>query len=159
VPLRVPDAFWVREDVDHALGAVTSAFCSALVAKYAGASQTQIAIAVGMTQGQVSTIGVPIARDLRSVGAEAGDAEVNAACCRPQPRAADIFPRCGHATPDAAIDANEVQLRLQGRRPRGGPAAELACLAAWWARGAAGDVRVGRRGPLGNGRGEPSGLA
>jgi tetratricopeptide (TPR) repeat protein len=54
-PLRLPDGFWARPDVLEALGQrdFTALFC--LLSKYAGASQTQIAIAVGLTQGQVST--------------------------------------------------------------------------------------------------------
>ncbi|BCB86994.1 hypothetical protein Psuf_043070 [Phytohabitans suffuscus] len=55
-PLRMADTFWERDDVGHALRKRDFGTLFRLVAKYAGASQTQIAIAVGMTQGQVSTI-------------------------------------------------------------------------------------------------------
>lgn len=55
-PLHVPDGFWARSDVRQALGQRDFGVVFRLVAKYAGASQTQIASAVGMTQGQVSTV-------------------------------------------------------------------------------------------------------
>jgi transcriptional regulator with XRE-family HTH domain len=55
-PLRVPEGFWAREEVHQALAERSFAALFRLLAQYAGASQTQIAIAVGMTQGQVSTI-------------------------------------------------------------------------------------------------------
>lgn len=55
-PLRLPDTFWVREDVHRALHGRDFGLLFRLIAKYGGAGQTQIAIAVGMTQGQVSTI-------------------------------------------------------------------------------------------------------
>lgn len=54
-PLRLPDGFWVRPDVHETLGQRDFGVLFRLISKYAGASQTQIAIAVGMTQGQVST--------------------------------------------------------------------------------------------------------
>jgi tetratricopeptide (TPR) repeat protein len=53
---RLPDGFWARQDVRQALIDRDFGALFRLVAKYAGASQTQIAIAVGMTQGQISTI-------------------------------------------------------------------------------------------------------
>jgi transcriptional regulator with XRE-family HTH domain len=55
-PPRLPDGFWSRGDVFQALSGRDFGELFRLVAKYGGASQTQIAIAVGMTQGQVSTI-------------------------------------------------------------------------------------------------------
>src|SRR5437016_8929412 len=55
-PLRLPDGFWTRQDVHEALSERDFGTLFRLVARYAGASQTQLAIAVGMTQGQVSTI-------------------------------------------------------------------------------------------------------
>lgn len=55
-PPRLPDGFWSRGDVDQSLRDRDFGELFRLVAKYAGASQTQIAIAAGMTQGQVSTI-------------------------------------------------------------------------------------------------------
>ncbi len=55
-PLRLPDSFWTRPDVLDALGQRDFATLFGLLSKYAGASQTQIAIAVGLTQGQVSTV-------------------------------------------------------------------------------------------------------
>src|SRR5919201_3185808 len=55
-PLNVPPGFWRRPEVVAALGEREFGSLFRLLAKYAGASQTQIAIAVGMTQGQVSTI-------------------------------------------------------------------------------------------------------
>src|SRR5258705_10516674 len=53
---RLPDGFWTRADVRGALTERDFGRLFRLVTKYAGASQTQIAIAVGMTQSQVSTI-------------------------------------------------------------------------------------------------------
>lgn len=55
-PLRLMAGFWERHDVRLALRDRDFGSLFRLVAKYGGASQTQIAIAVGMTQGQVSTI-------------------------------------------------------------------------------------------------------
>ncbi len=55
-PLHLPDSFWTRPDVLDALGQRDFATLFGLLSKYAGASQTQIAIAVGLTQGQVSTV-------------------------------------------------------------------------------------------------------
>jgi transcriptional regulator with XRE-family HTH domain len=55
-PLRVPLGFWAREEVGQALTGRNFGELFRLLGKYAGASQTQIAIAVGMTQGQVSMI-------------------------------------------------------------------------------------------------------
>jgi tetratricopeptide (TPR) repeat protein len=55
-PLRLAAGFWERHDVRLALRDRDFGSLFRLVAKYGGASQTQIAIAVGMTQGQVSTI-------------------------------------------------------------------------------------------------------
>src|SRR5256885_6576210 len=56
VPPRLPAGFWARVDVHEALRGRDFGTLFRLVSKYAGASQTQIAIAVGMTQGQVSNI-------------------------------------------------------------------------------------------------------
>jgi hypothetical protein len=55
-PLRPPDGFWARPDVLDALGQRDFGALFGLLSKYAGASQTQIAIAVALTQGQVSTV-------------------------------------------------------------------------------------------------------
>jgi tetratricopeptide (TPR) repeat protein/transcriptional regulator with XRE-family HTH domain len=55
-PLRLPAGFWAKREVGDALASRAVGALFRLVAKYAGASQTQLAIAVGMTQGQVSTI-------------------------------------------------------------------------------------------------------
>jgi hypothetical protein len=55
-PLRIHDGFWAREDVYQVLTGRDFGSLFRLLAKYVGASQTQIAIAVGMTQGQVSKI-------------------------------------------------------------------------------------------------------
>lgn len=55
-PPRLPPGFWSRADVAAALADRDFGALFRLVAKYSGASQTKIAIAVGMTQGQVSTI-------------------------------------------------------------------------------------------------------
>jgi hypothetical protein len=54
--LRLPDGFWERQDVGQAPADRDFGALFRLTSKYAGASQTQIAIAVVMTQGQVSTI-------------------------------------------------------------------------------------------------------
>ncbi len=53
--LRLPVDFWTRDDVRRTLTERDLGALFRLVAKW-GTSQTQIAIAVGMTQGQVSTI-------------------------------------------------------------------------------------------------------
>lgn len=50
----LPDGFWLRSDVADALAGRDFGVLFRLVSKYAGASQTQIAIAVTMTQGQIS---------------------------------------------------------------------------------------------------------
>jgi hypothetical protein len=55
-PLRPPSGFWNRPEFLGALRERDFAALFRLLTKYAGASQTQIAIAVGMTQGQISTI-------------------------------------------------------------------------------------------------------
>lgn len=55
-PLRVPQEFWDRPEVRTALADRQFGVLFRLLTKYLGASQTQLAIAVGMTQGQVSTI-------------------------------------------------------------------------------------------------------
>jgi transcriptional regulator with XRE-family HTH domain len=52
----MPDGFWARGEVRQALTGRNFGALFRLLTKYGGASQTQIAIAVGMTQGQVSTI-------------------------------------------------------------------------------------------------------
>jgi transcriptional regulator with XRE-family HTH domain len=54
--LRLPEDFWSRADVYEALAGRDLGALFRLVGKWAGASQTQIAIVVGMTQGQVSQI-------------------------------------------------------------------------------------------------------
>src|SRR5690349_261885 len=54
--LQLPDGFWERPDVHGAVADRDFGALFRLIAKYAGASQTQLAIAVGMTQSQVSTI-------------------------------------------------------------------------------------------------------
>lgn len=55
-PLRLPEGFWSRVDVCEALAGRDLGALFRLVGKWGGASQTKIAIAVGMTQGQVSVI-------------------------------------------------------------------------------------------------------
>ena len=55
-PLRLSAGFWVRADVREALAARDFGGLFRLVSRWAGASQTQIAIAVAMTQGQISGI-------------------------------------------------------------------------------------------------------
>jgi tetratricopeptide (TPR) repeat protein len=55
-PPRLPDGFWARQDVLQSLAERDVGRLFRLIGKYAGASQSQIAIAVKMTQGQVSTI-------------------------------------------------------------------------------------------------------
>lgn len=55
-PLRVPRGFWERSDVSDALQTRGTGRLFKLVQQHAGASQTQLGIAVGMTQGQVSSI-------------------------------------------------------------------------------------------------------
>lgn len=51
-----PDSFWQRADVNQALRTRNIGRFFALVQQYTGASQTQIAIAWGKTQGKVSDI-------------------------------------------------------------------------------------------------------
>ena len=62
----IPGSFWERPQVIAALEARDVGRLFALVRQYAGASQTQIAIACGMTQGKVSDImrGAEIIRSL-----------------------------------------------------------------------------------------------
>ena len=55
-PPRLVPGFWSRPDVGEALRGRDFSALFRLVSKYAGASQTQIAIAVGMSQSQVSNI-------------------------------------------------------------------------------------------------------
>lgn len=55
-PPQLATEFWLRPDVGEALRGRDFGALFRLVSKYAGASQTQIAIAVGMSQGQVSSI-------------------------------------------------------------------------------------------------------
>ena len=55
-PLELPGGFWSRPDVGQALVQQEVGELFRLIAKYAGASQTQIGIAVGMSQGQVCMI-------------------------------------------------------------------------------------------------------
>src|SRR5690349_7902751 len=55
-PLVVPDGFWARDPVLDALRRRDIGGLFRLVSKYTGASQTQLAIAVGMTQGRISEI-------------------------------------------------------------------------------------------------------
>src|SRR5436190_8141022 len=55
-PLRLPEDFWTHQDVCDALAERDFSLLFRLLARYVGASQTQLAIAVGMTQGQISTI-------------------------------------------------------------------------------------------------------
>lgn len=53
-PLRVPDNFWVRDDVTAALAQRDIGVLFRLIRRYAGASQTRIGTAIGMAQGTVS---------------------------------------------------------------------------------------------------------
>jgi transcriptional regulator with XRE-family HTH domain len=52
--IAIPDSFWQRHDTVAALHARNMGQLFALVHQYAGASQTQIGIACGMTQGRIS---------------------------------------------------------------------------------------------------------
>jgi transcriptional regulator with XRE-family HTH domain len=54
-PPRLPGDFWSRQDVHDSLTQRDFSVLFRLVAKYAGASQTQIAIVAGLKQSQVST--------------------------------------------------------------------------------------------------------
>jgi tetratricopeptide (TPR) repeat protein len=56
LPPRLPRGFWERSDVREALRDRDFGLLFRLVARHGGASQTQIAAAVGLTQGQVSII-------------------------------------------------------------------------------------------------------
>jgi transcriptional regulator with XRE-family HTH domain len=69
-PLQVPARFWSREEVRTALVGRNFGTLFRLLSKYAGASQTQIAAAVGMTQGQVSII---MAGDRRVISIEVAE--------------------------------------------------------------------------------------
>ncbi|GAB3532760.1 hypothetical protein GCM10027575_77500 [Phytohabitans suffuscus] len=137
-PLRMADTFWERDDVGHALRKRDFGTLFRLVAKYAGASQTQIAIAVGMTQGQVSTIvgggrqvtALDVAeRALDGLGApdsarlafglapkQAPESPTPSAVV-PQPRVGATSPvdsqAAGAARSAQPVGANDVQLRLQ----------------------------------------------
>lgn len=53
-PVSIPPSLWTRPEVHTALRARDIGHLFRLVRQYAGASQTQIAIACGMTQGKVS---------------------------------------------------------------------------------------------------------
>lgn len=55
-PIRTPDGFWQRADVSDALRARSIGNIFKLLQRHSGASQTQIGIAVGLSQGQVSPI-------------------------------------------------------------------------------------------------------
>lgn len=52
--LQVPPSLWERQETLDALSARDIGALFRLLRQYAGASQTQIAIACGMTQGKVS---------------------------------------------------------------------------------------------------------
>ncbi|XVQ11200.1 helix-turn-helix domain-containing protein [Spirillospora sp. CA-255316] len=53
-PIEIPDSLWQRPEMIDALRARDIRTVFLLLRQYTGASQTQIAIAVGMTQGKVS---------------------------------------------------------------------------------------------------------
>jgi len=55
-PVRLPEVFWIREDVTARLRERNCGQLLRLVSRYSGASQTQLAIVTGLSQGQVSTI-------------------------------------------------------------------------------------------------------
>src|SRR5437870_8667520 len=55
-PVHIPEGFWDRADVYDALGKADIGALFRLVRQHTGASQTQIGIAVGMPQSQVSLI-------------------------------------------------------------------------------------------------------
>ncbi len=96
-PLRIPDGFWLREDVDDTLDHRDIGALFRLLSRHTGASQTRIGTATGLSQGTVCLI----MNDERAVGA------------------LDVFERIadGLAMPDQA------RVRL-GLAPRGGlPAA------------------------------------
>lgn len=92
-PLRIPDEFWVRDDVGNALDHRDIGALFRLLSKHAGASQTRIGTATSLSQGSVCLI----MNDDRVVSA------------------LDVLERIadGLAIPDAA------RLRL-GLAPRGG---------------------------------------
>lgn len=66
LPINVPDSLWTHPDMSAALaaGATNGAIGSLLrlVQKYAGASQSQLAVALGTTQGRISKYVNDIAR-------------------------------------------------------------------------------------------------
>ncbi len=55
-PLRVPEGFWLREDVGHALDHRDIGALFRLLSKHTGASQTRIGTATGQSQGAVCLI-------------------------------------------------------------------------------------------------------
>jgi hypothetical protein len=55
-PIMVPASFWQRPDTAAALRSRDVCRLFHLLRQYAGASQTRLAIACGLTQGKVSTI-------------------------------------------------------------------------------------------------------
>ncbi len=55
-PIVVPASFWQRPDTAAALRSRDVCRLFHLLRQYAGASQTRLAIACGLTQGKVSTI-------------------------------------------------------------------------------------------------------
>jgi transcriptional regulator with XRE-family HTH domain len=54
--IAIPDSFWQRSETVAALRDRDTGRLFALLSQYVGASQTQIGIACGMTQGKVSFI-------------------------------------------------------------------------------------------------------
>jgi len=55
-PLRVPKGFWLRDDIGNALDHRDISALFTLLSKHAGASQTRIGTATGMSQGTVCLI-------------------------------------------------------------------------------------------------------
>lgn len=116
-PLRLPADFWSRPDVGNALAARDIGVLFRLVAKYAGASQTQLAIAVDMTQGQVSTI---MAGSRRVTSIEVGERLFDGLQAPDAARVAfGLAPR--HWSPVAILDAASGSVEQPVRHPTSAP--------------------------------------
>ncbi|MGH3927730.1 MAG: helix-turn-helix domain-containing protein, partial [Pseudonocardiaceae bacterium] len=55
-PIRIPDEFWARDEVDWVLDRRDFAALFRLLSKHLGASQTRIGTATGLAQGTVCAI-------------------------------------------------------------------------------------------------------
>jgi hypothetical protein len=113
-PPQLPDGFWSRGDVLQALRDRDFGELFRLVARYAGASQTQIAIAVGMTQGQVSTIA---AGDRRVTAIDVAERTLDGLNAPDPARLAfGLAPRDSSPLPSAFLPAvPSLQMRDTGR--------------------------------------------